>query len=407
MPERILAAARELPRRCVAQLAPLAQVRVPNDWHTTARRLPKAGLATLCALGIAAALSACGAPAPASESKADAPPALTVTTIAAGHQTIDRNIVGTGSVVAWQELSIGTEIGGWRVVEVPVEEGDTVKRGQLLARMDDTAADAQFRHAEAAVQEAEANLRFAQSENERAKDLIGKGTVSPQTAQDRETKAYAADARLRMARALRDEMKTRLVATRILAPADGYISKRSILIGDVVAAGREAFRMVRDSRLELDAQVPENDVSLVEAGQTVRVFREGSAPITARVRAVSPTVDPKTRLATVHVALPTESPLKPGMFARAEIMTSSAAAIAVPETSLVWRDAKAHVFVLRDRNHVALRQVEPGNRQSGLVTILDGLEPGDQVVSTGAGFLNDGDSVTVQDMAAEKVPRRL
>ena len=403
MPERSLTAACGAPG---GRGPSNTEIVAPSAWHSLARRPAQTGFATLCALGVLLTLSACGEPAPASESKADVPPALTVTTIAAGHQTIDRNIVGTGSVVAWQELSIGTEIGGWRVVEVPVEEGDTVTRGQLLARIDDMAADAQFRHAEAAVREAEANLRFAQSENERAKDLIGKGTVSPQTAQDRQTKAYAADARLGMARALRDEMKTRLVATRILAPADGYISKRSILIGDVVAAGREAFRMVRDSRLKLDAQVPENDVSLVQVGQTVRVFREGSAPITASVRAVAPTVDPKTRLATVHVALPTGSPLKPGMFARAEIMTSSAAAIAVPETSLVWRDAKAHVFVLQDRKHVALRQVEPGNRQGGFVTILGGLEPGDQVVSTGAGFLNDGDSVTVQDMAAESATRR-
>ena len=360
------------------------------------RRVRLGVLAALLSLPL---LNACDAGAPANEA-GDVPPALTVTTVAAGRQSIDHNVIATGTVVAWQDLSIGTEISGLKVAAVEVEEGDVVKRGQLLAQIDNTVLSAQFRHADAAVREAEANLKFAESENARAKDLVARGNVSPQSAQDRETKAFAAAARLGMAQAQRDEIKARLVATSIVAPADGYISKRSILIGDVVAAGREAFRMVRDSRLELDAQVPENDLVLVRVGQKVRVAQEGTEPISATVRAIAPTVDPKTRLGVIHVALPSGSPLKPGMFARAEILTSQVMAVAVPDAAVIWRDGKAGVFVLTKGNHVALRPVEAGTRQNGWVQIMSGLETGEHVVNTGAGFLHDGDLVAVQTAGA-------
>jgi HlyD family secretion protein len=340
-------------------------------------------------------LAACDGAAPASEVK-DVPAALTVSTVAVGTQTIDRNVVVTGSVVAWEDLSIGTEITGLRVVAVEVDEGDVVKRGQLLAQIDNTVLSAQFRHAEAGVREAQANLKFAEAENARAKDLVTRGSVSAQNAQDRETKLLAAGAKLAMAEAHRDEIKARLVATRIVAPADGYISKRSILIGDVVAAGREAFRMVRDSRLELDAQVPEIDLGLVSVGQQVRVTQENMPVIAGTVRAIAPTVDPNTRLGVVHIALPSGSPLKPGMFARAEIQTSQLVSVAVPDAAVIWRDGKAGVFVLGQRNHVVLRTVQAGARQNGWVQITDGLKTGEHVITTGAGFLHDGDIVAVQ-----------
>lgn len=363
-----------------------------RDYRPIFRQLHIAAGAVLVCVPL---LAGCDGAAPASEAK-DVPPALTVSTLAASKQAIGHDIVVTGSVVAWQDLSIGTEITGLKVVAVPVEEGDSVKRGQLLAQIDDTVISAQFRQAEAGVREAQANLKFAEAENVRAKDLVARGNISAQSAQDRETKLFAAAAKLAMAEAQRDEMKARLVATRIVAPADGYISKRSILIGDVVAAGREAFRMVRDSKLELDAQIPETDLGLIQVNQKVRVAQENLTPIVGTVRAIAPTVDPKTRLGVVHIALPQGSPLKPGMFARAEIQTSQGVAVAVPDSAVIWRDGKAGVFVIGQRNHVILRTVRAGARQNGWVQIAEGLDAGEHVITTGAGFLHDGDVVAVQ-----------
>ncbi len=373
---------------------------------TGTKRTPS-GLGGLSGLALLIALASCDGSATVSEPDG-VTPALTVTTIPVGQREIHHNVIATGTIVPWQDLSIGTEISGLKVVDVPVDEGDQVKAGQLLAQIDQTVVAAQLRHAEAVVREAEANLKFAETDNARAKELVAKGNISSQTADDRETKAFAAEARLAMARAERDQMKARVVASSVVAPDDGYISKRSVLIGDVVAAGRELFRMVRDGRLELNADVPETDIGLIEEGQQVRIMRDHLGPITGTVRLVGPTVDPTTRLGTVHVALPPDSGLKPGMFARAEILTSRAIAAAVPESALVFRDNKASVFVVIKKDYVELREVVTGGRQEGWVEIVSGLGRGDHVVNTGAGFLHDGDRVliTVADSGAENASIR-
>ncbi|MEQ9447935.1 MAG: efflux RND transporter periplasmic adaptor subunit, partial [Rhodospirillaceae bacterium] len=239
--------------------------------------LTRGALGALGAAVLALGLAGCDGSANVSDPDGVAP-ALTVTSIPVGSREIRSSVVVTGTVVPWQDLSIGTEISGLKVVDVPVDEGDVVKKGQLLAQIDNTVVSAQLRHAEAAIKEAEANLRFAQADHERAQELVERGTISPQTAEDRETKRYAAEARLAMAKAQRDEMKARVVASSVVAPDDGYITKRSILIGDVVSAGRELFRMVRDGRLELDAEVPETEIGLIEEGQQVRVLRDHAGP---------------------------------------------------------------------------------------------------------------------------------
>ncbi len=356
----------------------------------------------LSGLALLIALAGCDGSATVSEPEG-VTPALTVTTIPVGQREIHHNVIASGTVVPWQDLSIGTEISGLKVVDVPVDEGDEVKAGQVLAQIDQTVVAAQLRHAEAVVKEAEANLKFAQTDSARAQELVAKGNISSQTADDRETKAFAAEARLAMAKAERDQMKARVVASSVVAPDDGYISKRSVLIGDVVAAGRELFRMVRNGRLELNAQVPETDIGLIEEGQQVRVLRDHLGPITGTVRLVGPTVDPTTRLGIVHVALPPDSGLKPGMFARAEILTARAVSVAVPESALVFRNNNAGVFVVTRKDYVELREIMTGGRQDGWVEVVSGLGQGDIIVNTGAGFLHDGDRVLIAaaDSAAE------
>jgi len=356
----------------------------------------------LSALALAAFLAGCDGSATVSDPDRVAP-ALTVTTVQVAQQEINSRVVATGTVVPWQDLSIGTEISGLKVVDVPVEEGDVVKKGQLLAQIDSTVVSAQLRHADAEVKQAEANLEYALADNERAKELVGKGTISPQVADDRKNKAVSAEAQLAMSKAKRDEMLARVVASSVVAPADGIVSKRSVLIGDVVAAGRELFRMVRDGRLELEAEVPETDIALVAEGQQSRITREHIGTITGTVRLVAPTVDPETRLGKVSIALPENSGLKAGMFARAEIMTSRAVVTAVPEAALVWRNDTANVFILTKEDQVELRLVKTGGRQNGWVEIVGGLNGGERVVNTGAGFLNDGDRVEV--VTADAVTR--
>lgn len=383
----------------------------PTDLPTSVSRppRPRAGrrhllLAALAAgaLGLAAAalLSLRGpavfgrAPAPtaAAPAAAEPPPALTVAVAPAAQRPMARVVVGDGSVVAWQELVVGAEAGGLRVIEVAVEEGDRVARGQLLVRLEDSVLKAQRDAAEANVQEAEAALRVARQDLLRSEELSRGQIAARQTLEQREAAARQAEARLAASRARRDEAAARLSQARVVAPTDGTVSRRTALLGAVVPAGQELVRLIRDDRVELDARVPELDLAAVAPGQRVRVVH-GEREVEARVRAVAPVVAAETRLGVVHVALPPDSGLRPGMFARGEIQTEAATAVTVPQDALVFREGRPAVFVLSGEDRVALRPVAAGRRREGVVEVLEGLAAGERVVVAGAGFLSDGDRV--------------
>lgn len=335
---------------------------------------------------------------PASQNAAITPmaqqPVMAVTVASAEVRPMIRSVSGNGSVVAWQELAIAAEVSGLRVVDIAVDEGDRVVRGQLLVRFDDAMLAAQLAQVEAAIAEGEAALQTARSDFSRGAELLRGGSIASQIVEQRQSAARQAEARLMSARAHREEVAVRLAQARLLAPADGVVIRRSVQLGAVSAEGQEMFRLVRDGRLELDAKVPELDLAAVRPGQAARVVH-GDWQVQATVRAVAPMVATDTRLGVVHIALPADSPLRPGMFARADIRLDMAATLVVPQTAIVFREDAPAVFVQNADHSVSLRRLTTGARRDGLVEVLAGLRAGEPVVTSGAGFLSDGDRVQV------------
>ena len=320
-------------------------------------------------------------------------PALTVTLGPVTTRRMGTVVVGDGSITPWQELVIGTEVGGLRIVEAPLDEGMTVRAGELLARLDDSVLAAQAAQAQAAIGEAEAFLDFARQEEARSEALVRTQTGSRQLLEQRQSATRQAEARLVSARARLAEVQSRLAQTRILAPSDGLVSRVSVRIGAVPAQGQELFRLIRDHRLELEARVPELELADLRAGQPA-LIRHGNREVRAELRLVAPIVTPETRLGTVRIALPPDSGLKPGMFARAEIEGPAREAVMVPASALVFRDGAPQAFVLPEgRDRVEMRRLIAGARQDGMVEITEGLRPGERVVTAGAGFLVNGDLV--------------
>jgi RND family efflux transporter MFP subunit len=332
-------------------------------------------------------------PTPPAAAIVEPPPALTVAVADAALRPLARSILGDGSVVAWQELVIGAEAGGLRVAEVLVEEGDTVRRGQELVRFDESLLRATLGQAEAGVAEVESALRIARQELARAIELVRTASAPRQTVEQREATAAQAEARLASAVARREEVAVRLAQARVVAPTDGVVSKRTALPGNVTAVGQEMLRLIRDGRVELDARVPELDLAALAPGQPVRVTH-GERVVMAELRAIAPTVSAETRLGIVHVALPPDAGLRPGMFARAEIQAGTAPALVVPQAAVLFRGGRPAVFVLTG-DRVALRPVTTGRRQDGVVEVTAGVAAGERVVVAGAGFLSDGDRVRV------------
>src|SRR5262249_37287063 len=150
---------------------------------------------------------------------------------------------------------------------VAADEGDKVRRGQVLLRFDPAVPAAQLSQAEAAAGEAKAALQVARSDYNRGTELLRGGAIATQTVEQGQSTARQADARVQAARAHRDEAAARLAQTQMLAPADDVVVRRSVQLGAVPAEGQELFRIVRDGRLELDAKLPELDMPTVHEGQ--------------------------------------------------------------------------------------------------------------------------------------------
>ena len=351
-------------------------------------------------IALAAFVAVCGSPEPPST---DVPAAsLVVTTVLPVSHELDRSISVSGSVSAWQEMSLGVELTGIRAAEVLVEVGDRVRAGQSLLKLDNRTLDVQFRQADAGVTQAQAALELARANAARGDSLVEQGLISSSDSDKLRADLRSAEAQLITAQADRDAARLRLGFATLSAPDDGIISARSVQPGQVVSAGSELLRLIRRGRLEWRADLAEADLIRVKPGAIVELGGPAGSVIKGQVRAVSPSVDPATRTGLLYADLPEPGPLRAGMFAEGRILLGTATASVVPRESVVFRDGFAYLFVLKavegaetrsGLRRVEQRRVEIGNRQGEMTEILSGLAPGERVVRRGAGFLGNGDVV--------------
>lgn len=321
--------------------------------------------------------------------------ALTVTVTTPERLVLPRRIAAQGSVQARDELRIGADAAGVRLVEVRVEVGARVRRGEVLARGDDRPLRAQLAQQEARVREAAAERAQADANLERAEQVRDSGLYSTEALETRRTAAAAAAARLALAEALRSELQLKVAQTVVLAPADGVIARRDALVGLVMQPGLELFRMIRDGRLDWQAELPDGALARLHAGAAAQLQLDDGGRVEGRVRLIAPTVDPQTRRGLVHVALPDGAPLRAGGLARGEIRVADAPMWTLPEGVVQMRDGEPFVYAVDDDAIARRVPVAVGERTQGRVEIIGGLAPGQRVVATGAGFVKDGERVRI------------
>ncbi|MBD3833173.1 MAG: efflux RND transporter periplasmic adaptor subunit [Brevundimonas sp.] len=350
--------------------------------------------ALLLAAAAALTLSACGGGDDKSKAETHGASRQTVSAATAAEVALPRVIVASGSVSAWEEVPVGAETGGLTAVGVYVDEGAYVRQGQVLVKLNDALLQAQLRQQQAGVQTAEANAARDDAALGRAQELKQRGFLSQASLDTALANQRASQANLASARAALSEIRTRLSQAEIKAPVSGLIISRNVTKGQIVEAGTQLFRMVRDGRLELDAQVPETDLPALRAGQTATITSNEGVTTTGTIRIVTPEVDAQTRLGLARITLSPGSGLKPGMFARAVIDAGAQPATVVPTGAVLYRNNKAGVFVLGADNAASFRPVTVLSRRDDQ-TSVSGVEPGVRVVVQGAGFLSDGDKVTI------------
>ncbi len=343
------------------------------------------------------------AAAPAAPAKA----ALTVTVAQPQRAELATTLVANGNVAAWQEAIVGAESNGMRLAEVRVNVGDSVRRGQVLARFAPDLLQADLAQSRAAVAEGEATLAEASANAQRARELQASGALSAQQINQLLTAESTARARLEALRAGARIQQLRLQQTQVLAPDDGVISSRSATVGAVVPSGTELFRLIRQGRLEWRAEVPASELAKIRPGLVAKVTAASGAAVSGKVRMVAPTVDAATRNGLVYVDLPAPvatSPIKAGMFARGEFEIGRSPALTLPQSAVLLRDGFSYVFRLGADNRVAQAKVSVGRRVGERIEILEGLDPAARVVASGAGFLADGDTVRVVEAPAPVPP---
>jgi len=367
--------------------------------------LPASAFLRRTALGLAVTtllgLAACGEGQPDDKDSAKSLQSVSAATV--NTLNLPLTIVASGTVSAWEEVPVAAETGGMTATAVYVDEGNYVRQGQILVKMNDALLRAQLSQQQASVQSAQANSSRDDAALSRAYELKERGFLSQAALDTAQANQAASLAALNMAKAALSETRTRLSQSEIRAPVAGLIVSRSVTRGQIITSGTELFRLVRDGRLELDAQVPDTDLAALRPGQSAVVTSNQGGTAEGRVRIVTPELDADTRLGIARISLNSSSGFKPGMFARARINAGERASTAVPTAALLYRENRAGVFVLNTDNSVRFTPVTVLS-QADDQTAVSGIEAGVKVVVAGAGFLNTGDKVNVASNVSAPSP---
>jgi RND family efflux transporter MFP subunit len=324
-----------------------------------------------------------------------AKPALTVTTVTPQMSNLPIRLPANGSISAWQEAIIGSEANGLRLVDVKVNVGDRVAKGQVLASFATEQVSAEVAQAQASMLEAQANAQDAAINADKARTLQASGALSDQQIAQYTTLDKTAKARLEVAKAALTVQQVRLKQTAVLAPDSGVISSRSATLGAVVGSGTELFKMIRGGRLEWRAEVTSTEMAGIRSGAAASVTAASGAQVVGRVRMIAPTVDSASRNALIYVDLPPNANIKAGMFAKGEFDGGASSVLTLPQQALVLRDGFTYAMRVEPGNKVSQVKLQTGRRAGDAVEIVKGAKAGEPFVASGAAFLADGDIVKV------------
>lgn len=319
----------------------------------------------------------------ATESADDESPAIPVETALPTRGDIYAVYSGTAPIEAFADATVIAKVGG-EVRELFAEEGDDVRSGQILARLDGDRLRLEK-------QQAEANLRKLQRDHQRNVDLKDKGLISEG---DFEKIRYEMEA----LQATYDLATLELGYTEIRAPIDGVISERFIKIGNTIDINEQTFKVTSLEPLISYLHVPEREYRRIEPGQKaiIEVDALSGASFEAVVVRISPIVDPETGTFKISIEVSDDSRrLKPGMFGRIGIVFDMRAnALQIPRSAIVENAGQSSVFVVSE-DVVERRLISTGYAESGRIEVLQGLDDIDEIVVVGQTSLKDGSKISV------------
>lgn len=316
--------------------------------------------------------------------------AQTVTVVAPGRDTVVRSINATGTLAARREIPVGVVGEGGQVNRVYVDAGDWVKQGQVLISVDRSVQVQQAAALEAQIGVARADLQLAQSELDRAAQLVGRGFISKADMDRKTATRDAARARVNVANAQLGETRARNARLDIRAPVSGYVLERNVETGQTVSAGSGIlFRLAQDGQMELQAALSEDDLALISEGVPASVTPVGTdRQFNGTIWQVSPMINATSRQGMARISLPFDRALRPGGFASVEIKAGAMTAPVLPESAVQTSREGSFVYIVGKDNKVKRRPVKVGTTTANGLTIAEGLDGTERVVLYAGGFLN-------------------
>jgi RND family efflux transporter MFP subunit len=335
------------------------------------------------------------------------PVTMTVEVGKAHKSTISQQLTVVGNLVGDATVAVVPRTAG-RLQDVSVRLGDRVSRGQRIAKIEDQELQEQIRQAESAfevskatIRQREADMALAKTNVERARNLFQRQLLPQQTLDDNESRFLAAQAQLDLARAQNsqsqsrlDELRVTMTNTVIVSPVDGFVARRAADPGAFVSQNAPVVDVVDIRRVRLIVNVVEKDLRQLQTGDStsVEVDAYPGEKFAGRIARVAPVLDPATRTASVEIEIPNgDYRLKPGMYARVNIITDNKReALVVPANALVDVNGRRGVYLATPGNTASFRPVRVGVEEETQAEILEGINEGDTVITTGAAGLTDG-----------------
>jgi HlyD family secretion protein len=336
------------------------------------------------------------------------PPALAdrgavplVSVIVPALQAVTSDVSFTGAIAARYDMPIANEGDTGRIIAVYAEAGDHVKRGQVLAKIDESVIVQQVNRLAASLDQAKAQAALSAAEYKRAQGVEAAGALSAEDIEKRRATAVTDAANVKVVAAQLAEAQARLSHTHIIAPVDGTVLTRNAEVGQIAAPGGVAlFRVASGGEVEMRGQIAEQDLAQVKIGQTAVVHLTGiDRPFTGTVRLLGAIIDPNTRLGDIRITLKPDPALRPGAFARGEVAVDKAQRPVLPQTAVMADDKGSYVLIVNASDKAERRPVRVAGITDVGAIISEGLTGQERVVATAGGFLRDGEQVKVAPAA--------
>ncbi|MBC2650907.1 efflux RND transporter periplasmic adaptor subunit [Novosphingobium flavum] len=309
-----------------------------------------------------------------------------------------RNIGGgtaaAGRLVALEEVAVATDVSGYRVARVLVEEGARVPAGAPLAILDDSLLRSQIAQLEAQLVQQQVAAEQAAEQARRVDGLDSSGVLSSEAIAQRRFAARSTAASVNSTRAQLNDALVRRSHLVIRAPYAGTVIERTVRPGETASAGTAMFRMARDRLVEAYAEVPEAMAARLAVGDPASVKLASGRLLDGRVRLIGQRVDQTTGVVIARVALPIDPELRVGGFADV-IFGGARTAPAVPDKAVRYDADGAFLMLVDARHRVHRVAVETGDRAGGYVELRKGPPVGSTVAVKGAAFTLDGDQVAI------------